>query len=59
MPSETDLYFTVEDSRREVARMQKAELRPIPSIWAIAPATRCSTRKPDFIDRVVLELLAR
>ena len=33
MPCETDLYFNVEDSRREVARMQKAELRPIPSIW--------------------------
>jgi hypothetical protein len=33
MPCETDLYFTVEDNRREVARMQKAELRPIPSIW--------------------------
>jgi homoserine O-acetyltransferase/O-succinyltransferase len=33
MPCETDLYFTVEDNRREVACMQKAELRPIPSIW--------------------------
>jgi len=33
MPCETDLYFTVEDNRREVARMQKAEWRPIPSIW--------------------------
>ena len=32
MPCETDLYFTVEDSRGEVARMPKAELRPIPSI---------------------------
>ena len=30
MPCETDLYFTVEENRREVARMQKAELRPIP-----------------------------
>ena len=33
MPCETDLYFTVEDNRREVARMPHAELRPIPSIW--------------------------
>jgi homoserine O-acetyltransferase len=30
MPCETDLYFTVEDNRREVARMPCAELRPDP-----------------------------
>ena len=45
MPCETDLYFTVEDSRREVARMRKAELRPSRRSGGIAPATRCSTRK--------------
>ena len=45
MPSETDLYFTVEDNRCEVAVMPKAALRPIPPIWAIAPATRRKTRK--------------
>ena len=33
MPSETDLYFPVEDSRREVAGMKKARLLPIPTIW--------------------------
>jgi len=47
MPCETDLYFTVEDNRREVARMQKAELRPIPSIWghrAGQPGRRCLDR---------------
>jgi len=33
IPSETDLYFTVEDNRREVAHMQRAELVPIPSAW--------------------------
>ena len=33
MPSETDLYFTVEDNRREVALMPNAQLLPIPSIW--------------------------
>jgi homoserine O-acetyltransferase/O-succinyltransferase len=33
MPSETDLYFTVEDNRREVALMGNAELAPIPSNW--------------------------
>ena len=33
MPSTTDLYFTVEDSRIETAKMPNAELRPIDSIW--------------------------
>jgi homoserine O-acetyltransferase/O-succinyltransferase len=33
MPSITDLYFTVDDSRIETAKMPNAELRPIQSIW--------------------------
>lgn len=33
MPSDTDLYFTVEDNRLEVAQMTNATLLPIPSIW--------------------------
>ncbi len=60
MPCETDLYFTVEDSRREVARMARAELRPIPSIWghrAGNPALNPEDAR--FIDDAVIELLAR
>jgi homoserine O-acetyltransferase len=59
MPCETDLYFTVEDNRREVARMGQAELRPIPSIWghrAGNPAFNPQDAK--FIDDAVKELLA-
>jgi homoserine O-acetyltransferase len=33
MPSETDLYFQVEDNRLEVAQMRNAKLLPIPSVW--------------------------
>lgn len=33
MPVSTDLYFPPEDSRREVARMRRAELRVIDSPW--------------------------
>ena len=33
MPSESDLYFPVEDVRQEMARVADAKLRPIPSIW--------------------------
>ncbi len=60
MPCETDLYFTVEDNRREVAQMPRAELRPIPSIWghrAGNPAQNPADAK--FIDDAVRELLAR
>lgn len=33
MPGATDLYFQVEDNRREVAQMRNAELLVIPSDW--------------------------
>jgi homoserine O-acetyltransferase len=60
MPSETDLYFTVEDNRREVAQMPNAELRPIPSIWghrAGNPAQNPADR--EFLNKALAELLAR
>jgi homoserine O-acetyltransferase len=60
MPSETDLYFRVEDNRREVALMPNAELRPIPSIWghrAGNPTQNAADAK--FLDDAVRELLAR
>jgi hypothetical protein len=44
MPCETDLYFIVEDNRREVACMQKAEIAADPvDLGPSRPATRCST----------------
>jgi homoserine O-acetyltransferase len=60
MPSETDLYFHVEDNRREVALMPNAELRPIPSIWGHRAGN--PTQNPadaKFLDDAVRELLAR
>jgi homoserine O-acetyltransferase/O-succinyltransferase len=33
MPSRTDLYFPVADNADEIAHLNHAELRPIPSIW--------------------------
>jgi homoserine O-acetyltransferase len=59
MPSETDLYFTVEDNRREVARMPNAELRPIPSIWGHRAGNPwANPEDAKFIDDAVRELLA-
>ncbi len=60
MPCETDLYFTVEDNRREVAQMPCAELRPIPSIWGHRAGNPVLS-PPDakFIEDATRELLAR
>jgi homoserine O-acetyltransferase len=59
MPCETDLYFTVEDNRREVAHMPNAELRPIPSIWGHRAGNPVfNPEDAKFIDDAVKELLA-
>jgi len=59
LPCDTDLYFTVEDNRREVARMPNAELRPIPSIWGHrAGNPALNPEGAQFIDDAVKELLA-
>lgn len=59
MPSETDLYFRVEDNRRELQHMPNAELRPIPSIWGHRAGN--PSDNPDdeaFIRQAVRDLLA-
>lgn len=59
MPSETDLYFTVEDNRREVAHMKNAELRPIPSIWGHRAGNPLANPEDErFIAKAIRELLA-
>jgi homoserine O-acetyltransferase len=60
MPSETDLYFRVEDNRLEVEQMQRAQLLPIPSIWghrAGAPTANRADAK--FITQAIRDLLAQ
>ncbi len=58
MPSESDLYFPVEDSRREVALMPNAELRPIPSIWGhMAGSWPENVEDVRFVEAAVRELL--
>jgi len=60
MPCETDLYFTVEDNRREVAQMPRAELRSIPSIWGHRAGNPVlSPADAKFIGDSARELLAR
>jgi homoserine O-acetyltransferase len=59
MPCATDLYFQVEDNRREVAHMRQAELKVIESDWGHR-AGMPAQHKPDadFIDAALQALLA-
>jgi homoserine O-acetyltransferase len=59
MPGATDLYFQVEDNRREVAHMRHAELRVIPSDWGHRAGNPLnSVADTRFIDSALAELLA-
>ncbi len=59
MPSESDLYFTVEDNRRETARMPNAKLLPIKSNWGHMAGSWPEGREDGrFIDEAVRNLLA-
>jgi homoserine O-acetyltransferase/O-succinyltransferase len=59
MPSETDLYFRVEDNRREVEQMPNAELRPTPSIWGHRAGNPSENPEDEaFIRQAVQDLLA-
>lgn len=59
MPGDHDLYFQVEDNRRELAHLKHGVLAPIPSIWGHRAGN--PTHQPEdraFIERQVLMLLA-
>lgn len=59
MPSETDLYFRVEDNRREMQHLPNAELRPIPSIWGHRAGNPSDHPKDEaFIRQAVQDLFA-
>jgi homoserine O-acetyltransferase len=60
MPGATDLYFQVEDSRREVAAMPNAELRVIPSDWGHRAGMPVHNPvDAAFVDSALRELLER
>lgn len=59
MPSTTDLYFTLEDSRIEAALMPNAELRPIRSDWGHRAGNPQHSRGDEAVIRqAVQDLLA-
>lgn len=59
MPGETDLYFQVEDNRREVACMSDARLHAIPSLWGhSAGMNPRNAADANFVDAALAELLS-
>jgi homoserine O-acetyltransferase/O-succinyltransferase len=59
MPCNTDLYFTVADSVKEVNSMPNAELRPIDSILGHVAGSGMDPIGKAAIDQAIWELLAR
>jgi homoserine O-acetyltransferase len=58
MPGDHDLYFRVEDNRRELRHLADAELKPIPSIWGHRAGNPSQNpRDAAFIDAAVRALL--
>ncbi len=59
MPSETDLYFRVEDNVRELHYMPNGELRSIPSIWGHRAGNPSDNPEDEaFIRQAVEDLFA-
>jgi homoserine O-acetyltransferase len=59
MPSQTDLYFTAEESALEARQMPNAEFRPIPSIWGhLAGSPGANAPDTAYIDQALREILA-
>lgn len=59
MPGETDLYFQVEDNRREVEMMRNARLLSIPSVWGHRAGMPVQNPvDAAFIDSALAELLS-
>jgi len=58
MPGDHDLYFRVEDNRRELEHLRDAQLMPIPSIWGHRAGNPVQNpRDAAFIETAVRALL--
>ena len=57
MPSTSDAYFPVEDSRVEVSFISDAELRPIDSKWGHWAGSGRNIADTNFINKQLEELL--
>jgi homoserine O-acetyltransferase len=57
MPSETDLYFPLDDARYEAAFIPKVQLLPIPSLWGHTAGAASNPADGRFINAAVSRFL--
>ena len=57
MPSETDLYFPVDDARYEAAFIPQVELLPIPSLWGHTAGAASNPADGRFINAALSRFL--
>jgi homoserine O-acetyltransferase/O-succinyltransferase len=57
MPSETDLYFPVEDARYEAGFMKHCTLMPIPSLWGHPAGAAASPEDAKFLNEHIAAFL--
>jgi homoserine O-acetyltransferase len=58
MPSETDLYFPLEDARYEAAFIPKVVLTPIPSLWGHTAGAASNPADARFLNETISRFLA-
>jgi homoserine O-acetyltransferase len=59
MPSETDLYFPLNDARYEAAFISKVQLTPIPSLWGHPAGAGGNPADKAFLNTTIGAFLAR
>jgi homoserine O-acetyltransferase len=57
MPSETDLYFPVEDARYEAGFIPKVIFKPIPSLWGHTAGAASNPADAKFLNEKIEEFL--
>jgi len=58
MPSETDLYFPLEDARYEAAFIPHVSLKPIPSLWGHPAGAAADPADAKFLNENITAFLA-
>lgn len=57
MPSETDLYFPLEDARYEAGFIPKVIFKPIPSLWGHTAGAASNPGDAKFLNETIAEFL--
>ena len=58
MPSETDLYFPIDDARYEAQFIPRVTLTPIPSLWGHTAGAASNPADATFLNETIRAFLA-